>query len=201
MVRIVLAEDVALLRQAMRELLELRGDITVVAEVSAGDQVAAAVAAHEADVAVLDIELPGLDGISAAAEVARTSPRCKVLILTGLARPALLRRALDAGAAGFLTKDLEPDTLADAILRIAAGEQVVDPKLALAALRQGPSPLRPREADVLRAAATGAEVDEIAVRLALSAGTVRNYLTECIAKLDARNRVDAIRIATEAGLI
>ena len=172
MVRIVLAEDVALLRQAMRELLELRGDITVVAEVSTGDQVAAAVSAHAADVAVLDIELPGRDGISAAAEVARTSPDCKVLILTGLARPALLRRALDAGAAGFLTKDVEPDALADAIIRIAAGEHVVDPKLALAALRQGPSPLRPRETDVLRAAATGAEVEEIAVRLALSAGTL-----------------------------
>jgi two-component system response regulator DesR len=201
MVRIVLAEDVALLRQAIREVLELRGDITVVAEVAAGDEVAAAVAEHRPDVAVLDIELPGRDGISAAAELARTAPDCKVLILTGLGRPSLLRRALDAGAAGFITKDLEPDTLADAIVRVAAGEQVVDPRLALAALKQSPSPLRPRETDVLRAAATGAEIEEIAARLALSAGTVRNYLTACIAKLDARNRVDAIRIATELGLI
>jgi len=201
MVRIVLAEDVALLRQAMRELLELRGDIEVVAEVAAGNLVAAAVAEHRPDVAVLDIDLPGQDGIAAAAELARTAPDCKVLILTGLARPGFLRRALDAGAAGFVTKDLEPDTLADAIVRVAAGEQVVDPRLALAALRQAPSPLRPRETDVLRVAASGAEVEEIAERLALSAGTVRNYLTACIAKLDARNRVDAIRIATEIGLL
>lgn len=201
MVRIVLAEDVALLRQAMRELLELRGDIKVVAEVTSGDAAPAAVAEHRPDVAVLDIDLPGQDGITAAAEIARTTPGTKILMLTGLARPGLLRRALDAGAAGFITKDLEPDTLADAILRVAAGEQVVDPRLALAALRQAPSPLRPRETDVLRAAATGAEIEEIAEQLALTAGTVRNYLTSCIVKLDARNRVDAIRIATELGLI
>jgi two-component system response regulator DesR len=198
-VRVLLAEDVALLRGALAGLLGLEPDLDVVAEVGSGDAIVATALAHRPDVAVLDIDLPGVDGVTAAAELHDRLPECRVLILTGLGRPGHLRRALDAHVHGFVLKDVPPADLADAIRRVAAGEQVVDPQLALVALRQPESPLTARETEVLRLAAGGAGVDDIALVLTLTTGTVRNYLASCISKLNARNRIDAVRIAGEFG--
>jgi two-component system response regulator DesR len=199
MIRVMIAEDVRLLRESLAAVLDLEDDLTVVATVERGDEILDAAARALPDVALLDIDLPGLDGISAAGQLRERVPGCRTVILTGLSRPGHLRRALTAGVSGFLLKHSVPQTLIDAIRQVAAGERVVDPALALAALETRDSPLPAREIDVLRLAATGAGPDEIAATLFLSVGTVRNYLSSAITRLDARNRVDAIRIATDQG--
>ncbi len=199
MVRILIAEDMHMLRKALISLLELEPDIEVVAELSSGADIVSTARALQPDVAVLDIDLPGADGITAAAALHTAVPNCRTLILTSLGRPGNLRRALAAHVSGFLLKDIEPDRLSAAIRQIAAGERVIDPQLALATLDTSLSPLTRRELEVLRLAAEGTEAAQIAARLHLSAGTVRNYLTNVVSKLNARNRVDAIRIARDAG--
>ncbi|MCS0639623.1 response regulator transcription factor [Streptomyces sp. LP05-1] len=199
MIRVLIAEDLHMLRRALVALIELESDIVVVAELSNGNDIVARAEAERPDVAVLDIDLPGMDGITAASELYATVPGCRTLILTSLGRPGNLRRAVAAHASGFLLKDTEPERLIAAIRAVAAGERVVDPSLALAALEPEPTTLTSRELEVLRLAARGEEARQIAAQLFLSAGTVRNYLTATVNKLNARNRVDAIRIAREAG--
>ncbi|HLJ69519.1 MAG TPA: response regulator transcription factor [Chloroflexota bacterium] len=199
MIRVLLAEDQAMVRGALAALLALENDIEVVAQVSRGDDVVPAAAAHRPDVALLDIEMPGMDGLDAAAVLRRELPSCRVLILTTFGRPGFLRRAMEGGAAGFVIKDAPSDQLADAVRRVAAGERVIDPALALSALGEGSNPLTQRERDVLAEAARGASIADIARVLFLSEGTVRNYLSEAIKKLDARNRIEAARIAEEKG--
>jgi two-component system response regulator DesR len=170
-----------------------------VAEVERGDHVVAAARAERADVALLDIEMPGLDGIAAAGELARELPGTRMLILTTFGRPGYLRRALENGATGFLLKDAPADRLAEAVREIHAGRRVIDPGLAAAAIADGISPLTEREGDVLHAARKQATAAEIARELYLSEGTVRNYLSSAIRKLGARNRAEAVRIADEKG--
>ncbi|MFJ3518462.1 MULTISPECIES: DNA-binding response regulator [unclassified Streptomyces] len=199
MIRILLAEDMHMLRGALAALLNLEADMEVVAEVARGDAVLPAALAHHPTVAVLDLDMPGADGLSAARDLAAALPDCRVLILTALGRPEALRSALAARVGGFMLKDAQPDQLAAAIRSVAAGEHVIDPKLAAAALTARTSPLTPRESDVLRLAAGGAEIEEMADALHLSQGTVRNYLGAAVTKLDARNRLDAVRIAREQG--
>lgn len=199
MIRVLLAEDQAMTRGALAALLTLAGDIEVVAEVGRGDEVLPAAQTGRPDVALLDIEMPGRDGISAAAELRRALPACKVLILTTFGRPGYLRRAMESGVVGFLVKDAPAAQLADAVRRAHAGERVIDPDLAVAALSEGPNPLSQREREVLAAAAPGASIAEIAAALHLSEGTVRNYLSVAIQKLDARNRVEAARTAERMG--
>lgn len=199
MIRVLLAEDMHMIRGALRALLGMEPDIEVVADVCTGDDVLPAALEHRPDVAVLDVQMPGMDGIDAAARILGRVPGCRTLILTQLARPEVLRRALVAGASGFMLKDAPPAELAQAIRRVAAGERVVDPDLAVAAIGTRESPLTEREAEVLRLAGEGDELKEIAARLHLARGTVRNYLGTVVTKLDARNRLDAVRIATEAG--
>ncbi|WP_329123481.1 response regulator transcription factor [Streptomyces sp. NBC_01353] len=199
MIRILLAEDMHLIRGALVALLGLEDDMEVVAEVARGDAVVPAALAHRPTVAVLDLEMPGADGLSAARELSVALPECRIMILTALGRPEALRSALAARVGGFMLKDAPPDQLAAAIRRVAAGEHVIDPKLAAAALTAKESPLTPRETDVLRLAATGSELDRIARELHLTQGTVRNYLGAAVTKLGARNRLDAVRIAREEG--
>ncbi|MEU9860159.1 response regulator transcription factor [Streptomyces sp. NPDC047971] len=199
MIRILLAEDMHLIRGALVALLGLEDDMEVVAEVARGDAVVPAALAHRPTVAVLDLEMPGADGLSAARALTTALPECRIMILTALGRPEALRSALAARVGGFMLKDAPPDQLAAAIRRVAAGEHVIDPKLAAAALTAKESPLTPRETDVLRLASTGAELGDIARELHLSQGTVRNYLGAVVTKLDARNRLDAVRIAREEG--
>ncbi|MFE5807111.1 DNA-binding response regulator [Streptomyces sp. NPDC056491] len=199
MIRILLAEDMHMLRGALAALLNLEADMEVVAEVARGDAVLPAALAHHPTVAVLDLDMPGADGLSAARDLAAALPDCRVLILTALGRPEALRSALAARVGGFMLKDAQSDQLAAAIRSVAAGEHVIDPKLAAAALTARTSPLTPRESDVLRLAAGGAEIEEMADALHLSRGTVRNYLGAAVTKLDARNRLDAVRIAREQG--
>ncbi|OXM69084.1 response regulator transcription factor [Amycolatopsis vastitatis] len=198
-IRLLLADDQALVREALCALLALEDDFEVVASVGRGDEVAAAAREHRPDVALLDIEMPGLDGLAAAAVLAAQVPDCRVVMLTTFGRAGYLRRAMEAGAAGFVVKDAPADVLADAIRRVRAGERVVDPALAVATLAAGESPLTARERDVLITARTGATVAEIASRLYLSEGTVRNYVSAAITKTGARNRVEAVRIADERG--
>ena len=199
MIRVLLAEDVRMLRDALAGVLSLADDIEVVGAVEAGDAIVTTALQVRPDVAVIDIELPGLDGISAAAQLHQWLPACRTLILTGAARPGNLRRALAASVAGFMGKDASPEDLIDAVRTVAGGGRVLDPQLAFAALDVAGNPLTERECDVLRLTASGAEPTEVADRLGLSYGTVRNYLAAAVTKLGARNRVDAIRIATEAG--
>lgn len=199
MIRALLAEDQSMVRGALAALLALERDITVVAEVARGDEVLAAAERARPDVALLDIEMPGMDGLTAAAELHRALPECKVLILTTFGRPGFLRRAIDSGAVGFLVKDAPAAQLADAIRKAMAGLRVIDPGLANAALSEGASPLTARQREVLVHARSGATVAEIAHTLSLSEGTVRNYLSEAMSKLDARNRNEAARIAEERG--
>ena len=199
MIRVLVAEDQAMVRGALKALLALEEDITVVAEVARGDEVVPAAARSAPDVALLDIEMPGLDGIAAAAALRTEVPRCRSLILTTFGKPGFLRRAMESGAAGFLLKDAPPEQLALAIRRTAAGERVVDPGLAAAALSEGMSPLTERERQVLAATDRGADIAEIARTLFLSNGTVRNHLSAAIQKLGARNRSEAARIAEHKG--
>jgi two-component system response regulator DesR len=199
MVRLLLADDQELIRSALAALLGLEEDFEVVATVGRGDEVVAAAKEHQPDVALLDIDMPGIDGLAAAAVLAQEVPGCRSLILTTFGRPGYLRRAMESGARGFVVKDAPPRQLADAIRRVAAGERVVDPALAADSLASGPSPLTARERDVLIAARPGATVFEIAEKLFLSEGTVRNYLSAAIAKAGARNRAEAVRTADERG--
>lgn len=199
MIRVLLAEDMHMIRGALRALIGMEPDIEVVADVCTGGDVLPAALEHRPDVAVLDVQMPGIDGVDAAARLLDRLPGCRTLILTQLARPEVLRRALAAGASGFMLKDAPSADLAQAIRRVAAGERVVDPDLAVAAIGARESPLTEREVEVLRLAGEGDELKEIAARLHLARGTVRNYLGAIVTKLDARNRLDAVRIATEAG--
>ncbi|GAA3544218.1 response regulator transcription factor [Amycolatopsis ultiminotia] len=198
-IRLLLADDQVLVRQALRALLELEDDFTVVAEVGRGDEVVGAAREHHPDVALLDVEMPGLDGLAAAALLAEHEPDTRVVVLTTFGRAGYLRRAMDAGAVGFVVKDAPAEALADAIRRVLRGERVVDPALAVATLAAGESPLTARERDVLIAARSGASVADIAGSLYLSEGTVRNYLSAAIAKTGTRNRMEAILAADERG--
>ena len=198
-IRLLLADDQAMVRSALAALLSLEPDFDVVAEVGRGDQVVAAAAEHAPDVALLDIEMPGLDGLAAAAALAHERPGVRVIILTTFGRPGYLRRAMESGALGFVVKDAPAEQLAEAVRRVVAGERVVDPALAAATLAGGPSPLTGRERDVLVAARDGATVADIAGKLFLSEGTVRNYLSAAIAKTGVRNRVEALREADARG--
>ncbi|WP_410537343.1 DNA-binding response regulator [Streptomyces sp. KL2] len=200
-VKILLAEDVHMIRGALVALLELEPDFSVVAAVDRGDVVVERALETRPDVAVLDVDLPGVDGLTAAAELHERLPDCRTLILTSLGRPGTLRRALAAHVTGFLLKDAPSDRLAHAVRSVAQGQRVIDPQLALSAWDCPDNPLSPRELEVLRLAAQGADAAEIAGTLYLSKGTVRNYLTTIVAKLNARNRIDAVRIAEEAGWI
>ena len=199
MIRILLADDQHLVRGALAALLALEEDFEVVAEVADGFAAVAAAADREADVALLDIEMPGLDGIAATARIREVAPAVRVLILTTFGRPGYLRRAMDAGARGFVVKDAPAARLALAIREVHRGGTVVDPALAVASLSTGASPLTERERDVLRAGRDGATVAEIAARLVLSEGTVRNYLSSAIGKTGARNRTEAALIAHDRG--
>jgi two-component system response regulator DesR len=201
MIRVLIAEDQSMVRGALAALLALEGDITVVAEVGRGDEVVPHALEARPDVALLDIEMPGLDGISAAAQLRQALPGCSVLMLTTFGRPGYLRRAMDAGAAGFLLKDAPASDLASAIRRAAAGAHVVDPGLAIAALSDGSNPLSEREREVLEASVEAATIAEIAALLSLSDGTVRNHLSAAIQKVGARNRAEAARIALDKGWI
>ena len=198
-IRVLVAEDMRILRDTLVAVLNLEDDIEVVAEVADGDAIVPAALDRRPDVTVLDIDLPGIDGLSAAAQLHEQRPDCKVLILTVLGKPGNLRRALAAHVAGFLVKDTPAAELADAVRKVAAGHRVIDPQLALAALEIPDNPLSPREAEVLQRFAAGAGPAEIATAVHLSYGTVRNYLASAVTKLGARNRVDAVRIAAEAG--
>lgn len=199
MIRVLLAEDMLMIRAALTALLRLTPDIEVVAEVTRGDEIVPTALDFRPDVAVLDIDLPAVDGITAAAELRDRLPGCRILILTAMGQPGQVRRALSAGIEAFLVKDAPGDRLADAIRRTAQGLRVLDPELVASAMEYGESPLTPREATVLKEAAGGAPTEEIATRLHLSAGTVRNYLTSAITKTGARNKIDAIRVAQDAG--
>lgn len=198
-IRLLLADDQELVRSALAVMLGLEDDFEVVATVGRGDEVVAAARAQKPDVALLDIDMPGIDGIAAATVLAQEVPDCRALILTTFGRPGYLRRAMESGACGFVVKDAPPEQLADAIRRVVAGERVVDPALAAATLATGASPLTARERDVLVAARLGASVSEIAQKLFLSEGTVRNYLSSAIAKTGTRNRLEAVRTADEQG--
>jgi two-component system response regulator DesR len=199
MIRVLLAEDQAMVRGALAALLTLEGDIEIVAEVGRGDEVVVVARATHPDVALLDIEMPGCDGISAAAALHAELPACRVLILTTFGRPGYLRRAMQSGVVGFLLKDSPSAQLATAIRRAVAGERVIDPVLAMDALSEGNNPLTERERAVLAAAAHGASIAEIASSLFLSEGTVRNYLSVAIQKLGVRNRVEAAHLAEQKG--
>jgi two-component system response regulator DesR len=199
MIRILLAEDQGMVRGALASLLALEPDFEVVAQVARGDEVVAAAREARPDVALLDIEMPGATGLEAAEQLRDAVPECRVLILTTFGRPGYLRRAMEAGASGFLLKDSPASELASAVRRAVAGERVVDPGLAAEALSQGESPLTPREHEVLAASRSYATVAELASALFLSPGTVRNHLSSVMQKLDARNRAEAVRLAEERG--
>jgi two-component system response regulator DesR len=199
MIRVLLAEDQALVRGALAALLRLEGDIEVIAEAARGDEVVPIALATQPDVALVDIEMPGGDGLSAAHALRERLPSCRIVILTTFGRSGYLRRAMESGAVGFLLKDAPAAELAVAIRRVMAGERVVDPDLALAALSEGNNPLTSRERDVLTAALGGASIADIAARLSLSEGTVRNHLSTAIQKLGAHNRIEAARLAEQKG--
>ncbi|MFI1420121.1 response regulator [Streptomyces sp. NPDC020731] len=198
-IRVLLAEDVQMVREALAALLELEDDIRVVAEVGSGEDVLDAAKGTRPDLVIVDVNMPGLDGLTAAERLRDQLPDSRILVLTVLDAPNVLRRAQDVRVDGYLIKNAPVEHLVKAVRQIMAGERVISPELALAAWEGQASPLTAREADVLRLAAAGAETAEIAEHLHLSPGTVRNYMTTIVAKLDARNRLDAIRIARDAG--
>jgi two-component system, NarL family, response regulator DesR len=198
-IKVLLAEDQVMIREALATLLSFEDDIEVVAQVGRGDEVVEAARETKPDVALLDIEMPGMDGLTAAAELRRASPDVKIVILTTFGRPGFLRRAMESGVSAFLVKDSPADKLTETIRRVLNGERVIDPDLAAAALADGLNPLTPRERDVLLAADGGGTIAEIATELYLSEGTVRNYLSACIQKTGARNRAEALKIAQERG--
>jgi two-component system response regulator DesR len=198
-IRVLLAEDQGMVRSALAALLALHHDIEVVAQVGSGDEVVPAALEHGPDIALLDIEMPGMDGLAAAAALREAMPGCRVLILTTFGRPGYLRRAMEAGAYGFLVKDGPTAGLAAAIRRAAAGQRTVDPGLASAALVEGSSPLSEREREVLAAARLGATTAAIAASLHLSEGTVRNHLSAAIHKTHTGSRLEAVRVAEEKG--
>jgi two-component system response regulator DesR len=198
-IRLLLADDQALVRGALAALLDLESDLEVVAEVSRGDEVVPAAVTGQADVALLDIEMPGMDGIAATAALRRAVPSCRVLIVTTFGRPGYLRRAIEAGASGFVVKDTPARQLAEAVRRVHAGLRVLDPALAEESLVSGASPLTARETEVLRAARGGDTVADVAAVLHLSEGTVRNHLSSAIGKTGARNRAEAVKLAEDRG--
>jgi two-component system, NarL family, response regulator DesR len=198
-IRVLLAEDQGMVRGALASLLGLEPDIEVVAQVARGDEVLGAARSVDPDVALLDIEMPGATGLEALGELRNALPGCRILILTTFGRPGYLRRAMETGASGFLLKDAPAHELASAIRRAVAGERVVDPGLAAAALSEGESPLTAREQEVLAASRNYATVADIAGALYLSPGTVRNHLSSVMQKLDARNRAEALKLAEEKG--
>ena len=199
MIRILIAEDQSLVRGAIVALLSLEPDLEVVADVARGDEVVPKALEVRPDVALLDIEMPGIDGLSAAAQLRTALPSCRTIVVTTFGRPGYLRRAMEAGASGFLLKDAPAAQLAEAIRRVAAGGRVVDPALALDALAEGTNPLSPREREILAASTETATIAGLAQRLSLSEGTVRNHLSAAIQKVGARNRAEAARIAEEKG--
>jgi two-component system, NarL family, response regulator DesR len=198
-IRVLIAEDQAMIREALAALLSFEDDIEVVAQVGRGDEVLKAANDSSPDVALLDIEMPGLDGLAAAAELKKRHPDTSIVILTTFGRPGYLRRAMESGVSGFIVKDSPADKLAETIRQVRMGRKVIDSDLAAAALAEGACPLTPRERDVLAASHDGATIAQIAAVLYLSEGTVRNYLSSCIQKTDARNRTEALRIAQERG--
>ena len=199
MIRIVLADDERLIRDAVGALLSLEGDIDVVGVAASGTEAVALALKAQPDVAVVDLQMPGLDGIEVAQELARTAPGIGVVVVTSHARPGYLKRALAAGVRAFLPKAAPASALAGAIRTVADGGRYVDPELAAEAISAGDSPLTARESDVLALAADGAPVEEIAQRAALAAGTVRNYLSSAVAKLGAANRHEAVKVARDHG--
>lgn len=199
MIRALLAEDQAMVRGALAALLALEPDIEIAGEAARGDEAVNLALATQPDVALLDIEMPGLDGLAAAAQLHTRLPACKVIILTTFGRPGYLRRAMESGVSGFLVKDAPAAQLAAAIRRVVAGERVVDPTLAMSALNAGANPLTERERAVLAVAARGASIAEIAATLMLSEGTVRNYLSSAIQKVGGQNRIEAAQAAERNG--
>ncbi|WP_406069035.1 DNA-binding response regulator [Micromonospora sp. NBC_01638] len=200
--RILLAEDVHMIRGALVALLQLQPDFEVVVELARGDKILSAALSHRPQVAIIDVNLPGLDGLSAARQLHLQLPTCRTLILTGIEQPGMLERSIEAGVTGFILKGSSPTTLAAAVREVAAGRRVVDSQIALAALNERRfNPLSPREAEILTKTAHGHSAGEIASMLHLSIGTIRNNLTSITAKLGARTRVDAVRIARDAGWI
>jgi two-component system, NarL family, response regulator DesR len=198
-IRVLLAEDQGMVRGAIAALLRLEEDIEVVAEVARGDEVLPTALNCRPDVALLDIEMPGGDGLEAAQMLHKNLPTCHIVILTTFGRSGYLREAMESGAVGFLLKDAPAAHLAVAIRRVIAGERVVDPELALTALSEGDNPLTRREREVLAASLHGASVADIAAKLVVSEGTVRNHLSEAIQKMDAHNRIEAARLAEVRG--
>jgi len=198
-IKVLIAEDMHMIRGALVALLRLEKDLDVVAELDRGDTIVDAALKARPDVAVIDIDLPGLDGLSAAASLREKLPSCQTLVLTGLSQPGNLLRALKVHVKGFLLKDAPAPALAVAIRSVAAGRRVLDPELVAVAVETGANPLTDRETDVLRATTSGRSTEEIGSLLNLSPATVRNYLSNAISKLGARNRMDAVRIAEEAG--
>lgn len=199
MIRVLLAEDQALVRGALAALLALEEDIEVVASVGRGDEVIPAAFSVQPDIALLDIEMPGGDGLTVARLLREQLPSCRVVILTTFGRSGYLRRAMDSGAVGFLLKDAPASELAISLHRVMEGERVVDPELALAALSEGNNPLTSRERQVLSASLFGAGISELAAKLQLSEGTVRNHLSAAMQKLNAHNRLEAARLAEQKG--
>ncbi|MFG1703363.1 response regulator [Nonomuraea sp. M3C6] len=201
MIRVMLAEDQGMVRGALASLLGLEPDIEVVGEAANGEEAVAVAVKVRPDIALLDIEMPGMDGLTAGARISDQVPGCRVMILTTFGRPGYLRTAMEAGAVAFMVKDSPARELAAAIRRVHAGERVIDPGLAAAALSAGPNPLSGRERDVLAAAADGSTIGDIARRLHLSEGTVRNYLSSAIQKTRARNRIEAVQRARAQGWV